>query len=83
MFHKLIFIVNTLFNILLFSNESAYLRPSIHLFYSNTFSPFFLLFFFFGGGSLTDFFVIKMSPIFFFNLLDSMSSIKEKMKGVT
>ena len=62
MFHKLIYIVNTLFNIVLLLsngikfNEFAYLRPPIHLFYSNSFSPLFIYFYFLERGSLTDFF---------------------------
>ena len=88
MFHKLIFIVNTLYNIVLFLsnifkfNKFAYRRPPIRLFYLNSFSTFLSIIFQSVGGSLTDFFVINISPIFFCKLLDSMSLIKEKMTGV-
>ena len=88
MFHKLIFKVNTLLNIVLFLStvikfkKFAYLRPPIHLFYSNSFSPFFYYFSFCRGKFDRLFFIINVSLIFFFKLLDYMSLIKEKMKGV-
>ena len=83
MFHKLIFKVNTLFNIVLFLPNviKIYLSKTsnshIQFLLKFIFSFFSIIFHFVGGG-LTDFFVINISPIFFFKLLDSMSLILRK-----
>ena len=83
----MIFIVNTLFNIVLFLsngiqfNEFAYLRPPIHFFYSKSFAPFFYFCFFFWRVKFDRPFCNKHTSNSFFNLFDSMSLIK-KGKGM-